>query len=301
MASTDWGWLLLLSLLWGSGTFFNALAGQDIAPMTVALARVLVATIVLWPVWRRVTVPTVTLGEVRSLALMGLFNIAVPFGLIAWGVAHLDSGLAGILLAMTPIFTVVIAHAITDDERITHGKATGIGLGLAGVVVIVCGDTVPTAENGLACLAILGAALSYAVAAVYGRTFRMGSPIHFARGQLAAGAILLAPVTLAVDRPWQGIDWTWSAVLAVVALAVLSTAARSLVYCRLLASAGATSTSLVGFLIPVSSLALGVLLLGERLTAAHVGGLVLIALGMLVVDGKLATLRIVVRHRVGIH
>jgi drug/metabolite transporter (DMT)-like permease len=287
MAAGDWGWLGTLSLLWGSGTFFNEVAVRGMAPLTIVLARVALAALLIGLVARARGVGLVPRRkEVVPFVVMGVVNTAVPFALIAWGVQRLDSGVAGILLATTPLFTVLIAHVATSDEHLGIATTGGIGLGLVGVMIIMGGNPLALAGgNGLAGLALLGAALSYGVACVYGRRLGAIPPLKLAWGQLAAATVVMAPLVALAGhgaRPQPGL----AAIGAVVALALLGTAARSLVYFRVLARTGATNTSLVGFLIPASSLALGVLVLGEPLLPAHLAGLGLIVSGLAVVDGR---------------
>lgn len=300
MAAADWTWLLALSLLWGSGTFFNEIAAGAMSPLTVVFYRVALAAIVVGLVVRARGVGLLPgRKEVVPFAVLGVVNTVLPFTLIAWGVQRLDSGVAGILLATTPMFTVLIAHVATGDEHLGIAIVTGIGLGLAGVLFIVGGDPVALGDgDGLAALALLGAALSYGIACVYGRGVRAIPPLKLAWGQLAAATAFTAPLA-AQPMASDGMPWSWTAAGAVVALALLSTAARSLVYFRVLARVGATSTSLVGFLIPVSSLALGVLVLGEPLRAVHLVGLGAIVAGLAVVDGRLPAARLAwARNRV---
>ncbi|MFN4172737.1 MAG: DMT family transporter [Pseudorhodobacter sp.] len=221
-----------------------------------------------------------------ALLVMGLLNNALPFSLIALAQGQISGALASILNATTPLFTLLVAHLATVDERITPKKAAGLGLGFSGVVVMLAGEPLDGAT--LAKLAALMAASSYAVASVWGRRFRatgLGA-VPTAFGQVAASTVILFPAMLVVDRPWAMGAPATSALLAVVALALLSTAMAYLIYFRLLATAGATRLSLVTFLIPVSATALGVVFLGEVLQPRHLGGFALIALGLVAISGR---------------
>jgi drug/metabolite transporter (DMT)-like permease len=213
--------------------------------------------------------------------------------LLVWGQSHIASALASILNATTPFFTVTVAHFLTSDERLTYAKLAGVGLGLAGAIVIVGPDVVrgfgADVWGELACL---GAPVSYAFAGIYGRRFkRMGlTPIATATGQTTAATLLVLPLVLAVDHPWSlamPSAATWGAVLGV---AVLCTAVAYILYFRILASAGATNLLLVTFLIPVSAILLGALFLGERLSPRHFLGMALIGLALAVMDGRVTTL-----------
>ena len=218
-----------------------------------------------------------TLAAWPALLVMGFLNNAVPFTLFAVAQGQISGSLAAILNATTPLFTVLVAHAATADEKLNRAKAMGLALGFAGVVVMMGGVTV--AGDNWAKIACLLAAFSYALASVWGRRFRrLGvPPLATAFGQVTASSLLLLPVWLVVDRPWTlpmpGAD----VLCAVIGIAALSTALAYLLYFRLLASAGATNLALVTFLIPVSAALLGMVILGERLAPQHVAGFALIA------------------------
>jgi drug/metabolite transporter (DMT)-like permease len=221
--------------------------------------------------------------------IMGLVNNVIPFSLIAFGQTQLASGLASILNATTPLFTVIVGHFLTQDERLTPQRLVGALCGLVGVAGMIGPQLVAGLGGGLmAELAILGAAVSYAFASVFGRRFRrLGiNPIATATGQVTASSLMLIPIALVVDRPWTlpmpGVD----AVAAIVGLAALSTAFAYILYFRILAGAGATNVVLVTLLAPVSSIALGALVLHEHLEARHFIGLALIGLGLACIDGR---------------
>jgi drug/metabolite transporter (DMT)-like permease len=287
MTRTDWLSLWTLSILWGGSFFFVELALQGLPVLTIVWLRVALAAAFLGLILRLggQAFPPATAWP--ALAVMGFLNNAVPFTLIVLAQDQISGALASILNATTPLFTVLVAHLATQDERITPVKALGLGLGFAGVVVMLAGTEIGGAVAArVACLA---AALSYALAGVWGRRFRaMGvAPMATAFGQVTAAAVLLLPVWLWLDAPstlaWPGMKVAG----AVIGLAALSTVLAYLIYFRLLASAGATSLSLVTFLIPVSATALGWLVLGERLLPQHLAGFALIAVGLLAIDGRL--------------
>ena len=292
MGWREWALLVALSVLWGGSFFFVGVAVAELPTFTIVAFRVLLAASALM-LFFRIAGMALPAGAAawRAFLAMGVLNNVIPFSLIVWGQAHIASGLASILNATTPLFTVVVAHWLTADEKLTGPRATGVAIGFAGVVVMVG----PAALQGfgtdlLAQLACLAAALSYAFAGVYGRRFRaLGlAPLQTAFGQVAASSLLLVPIALLVDRPWTlpapGVA-TWA---AVVALAVVSTALAYGLYFRILARAGATNVLLVTFLVPVSAILLGALVLGERLQARHFAGMALIGVGLAAIDGRLA-------------
>jgi drug/metabolite transporter (DMT)-like permease len=294
MSLIDWCLLLFLSLLWGASFFYAAVALKELPPFTIVLLRVAIAALTLHIVLRLVGVRFPWDSESwRAFFGMGLLNNAIPFSLIVWGQTHVASGLASILNATTPFFTVIVAHVLTADERLSRNRVVGVLIGLAGVVVLIG----PQALSGLGTdvagqLAIVGAAFSYSFAGVFGRRFRrMGiPPMATAAGQVTASSLLLLPVALLADRPWHLAMPGTAVWLAILGTALLSTALGYIVYFRLLASAGAVNLLLVTFLIPPSAILLGVFLLGERLETTDFAGMALIGLGLAAIDGRLAAL-----------
>ncbi len=299
MTALDWGLLLALSLLWGGSFFFVGVAVHAIPPLTLVVLRVGIAALALAIVLR-------AMGEslprsprvLAAFAGMGFLNNAVPFTLIVFGQTQIPSGLAAILNATTPLFTVLVAHVFTRDERITPAKLAGVGVGFLGVVAMIAPSLAGAAGAPMgAQLACLAAALSYAFAGVYGRRFKaLGvKPLAAATGQVAASTLMLLPLALAVDRPWTLPQPGLGALAAVLGLALLSTALAYALYFRLLASAGATNLLLVTFLIPVSAIVLGIGVLHERLAPRHLLGMALIAAGLAAIDGR--ALRLLSRRR----
>jgi drug/metabolite transporter (DMT)-like permease len=289
MPPSAWVQILLLSAIWGGSFLFGRIAAQEVPALAIAFARVLLAAMVLWTfllVSRR-RLPAITRELVVALLVMGLLNNAIPFTLIFWGQKEIGAGLASIFNAMTPLFTIIFAQFATRDERITPLKLAGIAIGIAGVAVLV-GDGLGAGLQGhvAAELAVLGAAASYGMAAVWGRRFAKVDPVFVATGQLSASAaILAAPALFAAAGTMQSAPST-GAMLAILALAVICTAAAYVLYFRILAVAGATNTVLVTFLVPVSAILLGWLFLSERLSSREFAGMGLIACALVMVDGR---------------
>ncbi len=276
----DWILLWTLSLLWGGSFLFNELALAGLPALTIVWGRVGLAAALLALVVRLSGQGVAPRRVWPALAVMGVLNNLVPFTLFVLAQGQITGGLASVLNATTPLFTVLVAHVATVDERLTPVKAAGVGLGFAGVLAMMAGEDL--GGEGLAMLACLGAALSYGLAGVWGRRFRAAgvTPLQTAAGMLTCSAVLLAPVWLAEDRPWT-LGWPGAVpVAAVVALASLSTALAYLIFFRILGRAGATAISLVTFLIPFSAAGLGWLVLGERLELRHFVGLGMILGGL---------------------
>jgi drug/metabolite transporter (DMT)-like permease len=292
MGASDWALLIALSALWGGTFFFAEVALAEVRPLTLVFARVGIAAgaLVLAVYGSGQRMP-------RSMALWGAFlvmgalNNLIPFSLIFWGQTRITGGLAAILNATTPLFTVVFAHLLTSDERMTPSWLGGVLLGVAGVAVLI--GPAALHELGLqllAQIAVLGAALSYALAGIFGRRFRDVPPLVSAAGQVSASTIMMLPVLWWLGGAWKAPLVGPSIWAAILGLALLSTALAYLIYFRLLASAGATNLLLVTFLIPVSAIILGASLLGERLEPRHFGGMALIGLGLAAIDGRLLRL-----------
>ncbi|MFI5033430.1 MAG: DMT family transporter [Reyranellales bacterium] len=283
-----WFWLVSLSVLWGGSFFFAKVALGGLGPLTVVFGRVALAALAL-----NLVNPLRRDAPWRSFFAMGALNNAIPFTLIFWGQTHIASGLASILNATTPLFTVMVAHLFTDDEKVTGAKVAALLSGIAGVAVLI-GPAAFTQPNDslwgeLACLA---AALSYAFAGIYGRRFRtMGiAPLDAAAGQVTASSLLILPIMLSVEQPWNDALPAATIWAALAALALLSTALAYVLYFRILAAAGATNLLLVTFLIPVTSILLGAVFLQERLEPRHFAGMALIGLGLLAIDGRIGRL-----------
>ena len=294
MSVLDWSLLLALSILWGGSFFFVGVAVKALPPFTIVLLRVVIAAAALHLVLRvtRTAMPWDARAW-RAFFGMGLLNNAIPFSLIVWGQTHIASGLASILNATTPLFTVLVAHVLMADERLTKGRIVGVLLGLAGVVALIGPQALTGLGNDvLAQLAVLGAAISYSFASLFGRRFkRMGvPPLATATGQVTASSALLLPVALIVDRPWTLPAPDLPVWGAVVGLALLATALAYVLFFRILASAGAVNLMLVTFLIPVSAILLGSVFLHEALGLMDFAGMALIGLGLAAIDGRLAAL-----------
>ena len=205
MSAAEWAMLLALSVLWGGSFVFTGVALSALPPCTLVLLRVGLAALILNLVLPLAGSSLPRDRDVWTAFLgMGLLNNVVPFCLIVWGQTHIASGLAAILNATTPLFTVVVAHLLTADERMIGARLAGVLVGLSGIVLMVG----PAALAGLgadlvAQIAVLAAALSYALAGVFGRRFgRRGiPPLVAATGQVTASTLLLLPIALAVDRP----------------------------------------------------------------------------------------------------
>lgn len=290
MSALDWGKLLLLGGIWGGSFFFARIAVAEIHPLTLVLFRVAIAAAALH-VYLLARGPSfrLALPLAGSFFLLGLINNVLPFSLIFAGQTQMGAGLASVLNATTPFWTVLVANAFTTDEKVSWNKAAGIALGIVGVAVMVGPGVIASLGGPVwAKLAMIGASLSYAFALVFSRrSFANVPPVVVATGQLTASTIIMAPVVLL----WNGVDGQLAASApvwaAVFALALVSTAFAYILYFGLVRSAGATNASLVTLIVPVSAILLGLIFLGERLELFEVAGMVLIGLGLVTIDGRI--------------
>lgn len=290
MNSKVWAMLILLSILWGGSFFFVGVVVNDLPPLTIVTLRVGIAAFTLWGIAMMLGLrPPKSLKVWGAFLGMGLLNNVIPFALIVWGQTQIASGLASILNAATPIFTVVVAGILLPDERPTPLKLFGVALGFVGVVVMIGVPALGGAGSLFAQLAIVAAAVSYAFAGVYGRRFKSLdiNPVVTAAGQVTASTLILLPITLFVDGTIDTERTNMNTWIAIAGLAIASTAIAYVLYFRILELAGATNVLLVTLLVPVSATLLGSLFLNESLEIIHILGMALIAFGLSAIDGRL--------------
>ena len=289
MSARNWALLLFLGAIWGGSFFFARIAVAEIPPLTLVLFRVAIAAMALHlylgfrgPSFR------LALPYAASFFVLALLNNVIPFSLIFAGQTELGAGLASVLNATTPFWTVLVANMVTSDEKLSWNKVAGILLGIAGTAVMI-GPGLLAGIGGpvWAKFALVGASLSYAFAVIFAKRFRALPPTVIATGQLTASTIMMIPVVLAMTggaNLFAASPHVW---LAVFSLALLSTAFAYILFFNIIASAGATNASLVTLVVPVSAILLGAVFLGERLELFEVGGMVLIGLGLVTIDGRL--------------
>lgn len=288
MGPVEYGYLTVLSILWGASFFFMKVALRGFSPFTIVFLRVGGSALVLWLVLliqgnrsffsRKMLVP---------LFIMGALNNMIPFSLILWGQQYVESSIASIINASSPLFCVVLAHYLTDEERMTPGRITGVALGFAGVALLIGLDTLRlTGSRLMGQLAMVLSSLSYAFAAIYGRRFRGQPPVKVAAGVLASAAVLSLPMMLIFEEPLRAIPQS-DALWAVAGLVFLSTSLAFVLYFKTLERTSPTNLLLVTFMIPVSAILLGVLVLKETLHWNAIMGMVLIFTGLTVMDGRI--------------
>lgn len=288
MTASDWLLLIVLSIFWGGSFFFAEIAVREIPPLTLALGRCAIAAAVLF-IYARAMGLELPKGHAvwRSLLVLAILNTVLPFTLIFWAQTHITSGLAGILNATAPLFSILLAHFATADDRLTGRRAFGVAIGFVGVVIVIGVDALSDlGVQTLAQIAIVLAAFFYATAGVFGRRFKSYPPAVIATSILVLGAIMLLPLAAYAEKPWTLPLPSLAALACMLGLAVVSTALAFLIYFRVLARAGAVNFQLVAYLIPVSAILLGVGFLGESLEWRHMIGMLVIALGLAAIDGR---------------
>ena len=287
---TEWMLLVGLSILWGGSYLFMKLAVLTVPLFTIVLGRVSIAALALLIV---LTISGTGIPKGRRIWLaffgMGIFNNVIPMSLIVFSQNSISVGLASILNSITPLFTILVAHMTTNDERLTFRKLVGISFGIMGVVMLMGPELVD--NFGVAALgewACLGAALSYACANTFGRRFvQLGTkPMQTAFGQVVASTVILGPLVIVVDQPWTISDPGFLPVLSILALGLFCTALAYVIYFQILARSGATAIALVTFMIPPSAILMGWLALGEQISSQDFLGLSLIGVGLFSVNRK---------------
>lgn len=286
-----WSLLGLLSVLWGGSFFFTGVSLQELPPLTVVFLRVALAAIILLPVlWiYRIGLPA-GLSDWKPFLALALLNNVLPFSLIVVGQTYIPSGLASVLNATTPLFTILVMAA-AGDEKLHARRVAGVIAGLIGVIILHGQSLDFETGQSVGILLCLAAAFFYGLAALYARRKLLDSPpLATAAFQLMASSLVMAVVAAAVEQPWQlplpGLA-TW---LAIIGSAVLSTALAYIIFFRILRRAGSTNVMLVTLLIPVTAILLGYLVLGEAISLREIVGAVVIGSALLIIDGRVLRL-----------
>jgi drug/metabolite transporter (DMT)-like permease len=284
-----WPLLLVLAATWGASYLFIKVAVEDIEPAPMMAARALIAAALLLPYLLLALGGRRALGALRAswreALVLGVINAALPFWLVAWGEKHIDSSVAGIAQATVPLWSFLLGLRFLPHERVPRARWAGVGLGIAGVALLAGLNPAGGWWAVAGTLAVVLASLSYASGGIYGqlRVRSVSGPV-LATGSMLVAGLLLLPLSL-FQLPGEAPGW--QAVAGLLALAILGTALAQLVLFRLLRLYGARRMSLVTYLMPAFALAYGALLLDEPVTAAALGGLALILLGVALGSGAL--------------
>ena len=288
MSGRAWAELILLALIWGGSFLSFAVALREVGVFTIVLHRVGWAALFLWGL-------VIVTGRPLPLSpsfwvaglIMGILNNAFPFLLIAWAQTNIESDLAAILNASTALFAIPLAALVFRDERLSAKKVIGVLLGFLGVITAIGADALRQMDiRSLAQLAMLGAALSYAVASMFGRRYLNGAdPVVSALAMLTGSTLVLLPVTLSIDGP-PALVLSGPTLASIAYISLVATAGAYLLYYRVLAMAGAANLSLVTLIVPPVAVVLGAVYLNESLAWAVFLGFGLLVLGLLTIDGR---------------
>jgi len=273
--------LLVLSTLWGASYSFTKIGVETIPPLTLIAARTLIAGTILVAIiqWRGLTLP----GEAstwRRFLFQACLNSVVPFTLIAWAQQTVDAALATILNSTSPVFTFLLSLLVARHEPVTSLKLFGVAAGVAGICLIVGVQALGGIGQALwSQLAIVAATVCYAGAAIFGKGFKGLDPIMPAAGSMICAAAVLVPASLIADRPWT-LSPSMESILALLALSVFSTALAFAIYFRLLQTLGSIGTTAQAYLRVPIGVAIGVMLLGEKLSSTGMIGLLFVIAGV---------------------
>jgi drug/metabolite transporter (DMT)-like permease len=287
MDARDWSRLVFLSVLWGATFFFTSLALRELPPLTLVFLRLTIATLILLPIiWlHKIKLPSSIAGW-QPYAVMALINNVIPFSLIVMAQTYIPSGMASVLNATTPVFTVLVAAAF-GDERLILRRVVGVLLGLTGVIVLRGFAFEIDSDQTIGILLSLGATVSFGFSALWATRKLTGKPpLATATFQLMSASVMMFCLAVVFDRPWQlempgGV--TWSAILG---LASLSTALAFIVFFQIIIRSGASTVMLVTLLVPVSAILLGYFILGEYIATREIIGALIIGSALLVMDGR---------------
>jgi drug/metabolite transporter (DMT)-like permease len=284
---TNWLIFLALGFMWGSSYLFIKLAVDDFGTFTLVALRLAVGAALLWVAVRLAHQKLPRERRIYGhLVVMAIVNIVIPFVLITWAEQSVDSSIAAILTSAVPLFAIVIAPLFLHDEPIRVNGVAGLGIGFVGVIILTSNDLSVADADLTGEIALLGAALSYAVGAVYSRRNMRGIPPMIpAVFQVTFALIISGAIALVLERPWDARP-DLEAVFSILWLGILGSGLAYLAVFRLFATWGATRTTLVAYLIPVWGIILGFLVLAEPIDGRLLVGTALVIGGMALVNSR---------------
>jgi drug/metabolite transporter (DMT)-like permease len=289
MGPTEWAMLIVLSAIWGGSFYFFAVIIKELPVFTIVFFRVFLASVALWAIVL-ISGQKTSISNImwKNFFLMGFFNNVIPFSLIVWGETKVAPGLAAVLNATTPFFSVIVAHLSTQNEKLTWNRLAGALVGLTGVAALVGYDAIKNLGQDLIFqLAIVGASVSYGICTIFGRRFGGIPPLVASASQTAASSLMLLPLMLIIDQPYH-LNFPSSNVLfSLVCIALLCTAAAYVIFFNIVKRAGMTNVTLVTLLVPVSAMFLGAMILNEQISTRHFLGMVVIGIGLALIDGRI--------------
>ena len=279
--------LLLLSCCWGPSFLFIKIAIEYVGPMTMTATRLFIGGILLFIILKIQKTELPKFGkEWKHFAVMAIFSCGLPFTMFAVGEKYIDSSLASIINGSTPLFTLMIAHFVTQDDRMTKTKLLGSIIGFSGILLLVLPSLFDAKGTLFGIFAALTAALSYGIGFVYAKKNIHGfKPLVVPTAQLIIATLFLAPLALIFEKPYEIEYISNAAILAILGLAVFGSATAFVVYYKLIASTNATYTASANYIIPVFGVILGMVVLDEALTWNSYVGSMLILFGVMIANG----------------
>jgi drug/metabolite transporter (DMT)-like permease len=283
----DWGLLVLLSLIWGGSYLFVGIAVKELPPLVIVMARVTIAALALLPLHFLLLGPLpASRASWAAIAVMSVVNNVIPFTLIVTGQTMIASGLASVINATAPLFGVGFLAA-AGREPLAPRKLLGIVVGIGGVGILKGGTLLGEGSQSVGILLCLGAAASYGLASLWAKLkLSAVPPLSLATGQLLCSAVIMTGLAIGFSHPAELLSASALSWAALLGLALVSTALAYIIFFRIVASAGAGNVLLVTMMIPVSAIALGVVLLGETLEPREIAGAAIIAVALLIIDGR---------------
>lgn len=289
LSTESWVLLMILSLLWGGSFLSVRIALDEIGPLTTVAHRTGWAMLILWGyvILRRMPVPSDWRVWLAFLG-MGVLNNVVPFSLMAWGQLHIESGLTSILNASTAIFGVIAAAIFFADEKLSARKAIGVTFGFFGVATAIGLSSLAQFDlRSLGQLAVIGGTISYALAGVWARKTLSHLPPQIAAAGMVTGAsLIMIPMAWIIEGPIS-LDLEPRTWIAIGYYAIAATAVAYLLYYRVLQLAGSGNLMLCTLTIAPVAIVLGAVVLGEALPLRAYAGFVLLAIGLIIIDGRL--------------
>ncbi len=284
MGLREWSLILILSIIWGSSFLFMGILIKELPPLTITALRLSLAALALnlIPKERTLKFPW------RELFILGLTNSTIPYALILWGQVYIASSLASILNSTSPFLTSLLAHFLTEDEKLTKNKVSGVIIGFSGTLLMLGPDALRSDSDLVGQLMVLSGVLCYSYATVFAKKlYGVLSPLAIASGQLITAALTSLPLAIILEKPWTLPNPSASAWASLMGLSFISTALAYVIFFEVLGSSGATQVNLVTLLIPVTATLLCTTLLGEVLECRNLLGMVIILTGLSIVDGRL--------------
>ncbi|HDY83868.1 MAG TPA: DMT family transporter [Halieaceae bacterium] len=283
-----WSMLGFLSMAWGFAFYLIAVGLESFSPLTVVNIRLIIGATTLYVImcWQGYSLPPPGRWWVRFAVLAVTGNL-IPFTLISWGETRISSAQTGLLMALMPISTMVLAHFFVHDDTLTPRRLAGVVIGFMGVVVLVGGDALAGMGGGtlIAQIAVLIATVAYAVNAVYTKRIPAINTLVVATGSLIIGALMLLPFTLYIDQPVLP-DASMSSLVATGLLGVVSTGLATWVYFRVVTDCGPAFLSIINYIIPAIALAAGVIFLGESVVPSQFLGLIFVLIGIAMTQNR---------------